>query len=41
LKVDPDEKKIWIYRSSGMEEAKDTVKLNGTAVELSFTAIFD
>jgi Uma2 family endonuclease len=39
--VDPEEKKIWVYRSTGMEEAKDTVKLDGTAVELSFTAIFD
>ena len=39
--VDPVEKAIWIYRQNGMEQAVDSVKLDGTSIEIPFTEIFD
>lgn len=39
--VDPKERRIWLYRSGGMEEAIESVRLDGTAVEIPFSEIFD
>ena len=40
--VDPMERRLWIYRPNGMEEAiGDSVKLDGTEIEMSFSEIFD
>lgn len=40
--VDPEEKKIWIYRQTGMEEASgNTVRVDGTELELPLSEIFD
>lgn len=40
--VDPGEKRIWIYRGSGLEEAAgDVVTVDGTNVAIPFSAIFD
>ena len=40
--IDPVEKRIWIYRSNGMEEAEGgSIALDGTSIEVSFTEIFD
>lgn len=40
--VDPEEKKIWIYRQTGMEEASgNTVRLDGTELEFPLSEIFD
>jgi Uma2 family endonuclease len=40
--VDPRERKIWIYRQDGMEEAVGlAVKLDGTSIEVPFSEIFD
>jgi Uma2 family endonuclease len=39
--VDPKERRIWIYRPGGMEEAIESVRLDGTSVEIPFTEIFD
>jgi Uma2 family endonuclease len=40
--IDPTEKKIWIYRQSGMQEATgDAVKVDGTDLAIPFTEIFD
>jgi Uma2 family endonuclease len=40
--VDPEEKKIWIYRQTGMEEASgNTLRIEGTELELPLSEIFD
>jgi Uma2 family endonuclease len=40
--VEPTRRKIWIYRANGMEEAMgESIKLDGTDVEVSFSEIFD
>ena len=40
--VDPREKRIWIYRGSGLEEAAgNAVTVDGTNVTIPFSAIFD
>lgn len=40
--IDPRERQIWIYRRSGMEEAKgEVVKLDGTDINIPFSEIFD
>jgi Uma2 family endonuclease len=40
--VDPTERRIWIYRKHGMEEAIGaSVKLDGTSIEIPFSEIFE
>ena len=40
--IDPRERRIWIYRPTGMEEATGgSVKLDGTDIEVPFAEIFD
>lgn len=40
--VSPAEKSIWIYRAHGMQEAQgESVRLDGTEIEIPFSAIFD
>ncbi len=40
--VDPAEKTVWIYRPTGMEEAKgEAIRIDGTSIEVPFSAIFD
>jgi Uma2 family endonuclease len=40
--VDPEEKKVWIYRQTGMEEASGkTLRLEGTELEFPLNEIFD
>ncbi len=40
--VDPAERAVWIYRPNGMEQAVgESVKLDGTDIEVPFSEIFD
>jgi len=40
--IDPEERRVWIYRANGMQEATgDSVKLDGTDIEVPFPEIFD
>jgi Uma2 family endonuclease len=40
--VDPEDKKVWIYRQTGMEEASgNTLRLDGTELEFPLNEIFD
>ncbi len=39
--VDPAEHRVWIYRATGMQEAADSVLLDGTDIEVPFSEIFD
>lgn len=40
--IDPAERRIWIYHREGMKQVEgDTVKLDGTDVEIPFSDIFD
>ena len=40
--IDPAERRLWIYRPTGMEEATGgSVKLDGTSVEVPISEIFD
>lgn len=40
--IDPQEQKLWIYRSTGMEEGTGaTVRVDGTELEVPFSEIFD
>lgn len=40
--VDPAERTVWIYRQNGMEQAiGESVKLDGTDIEVPFSEIFD
>ena len=39
--VDPAERRVWIYRKTGMEEATGSVSLDGTDISVPFSEIFD
>jgi Uma2 family endonuclease len=39
--VDPTERRVWVYRKKGMEEARDSVSLDGTGITVPFSEIFD
>jgi Uma2 family endonuclease len=39
--VDPAERRVWVYRKNGMEEATDSVSLDGTDITVPFSEIFD
>ncbi len=40
--IDPADKRIWIYRPNGMEEAQGgSVALDGTSIVIPFSEIFD
>ena len=39
--VDPAERRVWVYRKNGMEEAKDSVNLDGTDITVPFSESFD
>ena len=39
--VDPAERRVWVYRKNGMEEAKGLVSLDGTDITVPFSEIFD
>jgi Uma2 family endonuclease len=39
--VDPVEKRVWVYRNGGMEEAEGSVRLDGTRIEILLSDIFD
>ncbi len=40
--IDPAERRIWVYTREGMREAKgDSIKVEGTSLEIPFTEIFD
>lgn len=38
--ADPKERRIWVYRSGGMEEAIDSIRLDGTSIEIPLSEIF-
>ena len=39
--VDPAERRVWVYRKNGMDEATDSVSLDGTDITVPFSEIFD
>lgn len=39
--ADPKKHRIWIYRSGGMEEAIESVRIDGTSIEIPLSEIFD
>jgi Uma2 family endonuclease len=39
--VDPAERRVWVYRKNGMEEATESVSLDGTDITVPFSEIFD
>lgn len=39
--IDPSERRLWVYRRNGIEEAFGLVKLDGTEVEVPFSEIFE
>jgi Uma2 family endonuclease len=39
--VDPAERRVWVYRKTGMKEATDSVSLDGTDITVPFSEIFD
>jgi Uma2 family endonuclease len=40
--VDPEEKKVWIYRQTGMEEASgNAIRVDGTDLDVPLSEIFD
>jgi Uma2 family endonuclease len=39
--VDPAERRVWVYRKTGMTEATDSVSLDGTDITVPFSEIFD
>jgi Uma2 family endonuclease len=39
--VDPAERRVWVYGKNGMEEATDSVSLDGTDITVPFSEIFD
>lgn len=40
--IEPTERRIWIYRANGMEEATgESIKLDGTDITVPFSQIFD
>jgi Uma2 family endonuclease len=39
--VNPAERRVWVYRKSGMKEATESVSLDGTDIIVPFSEIFD
>jgi Uma2 family endonuclease len=39
--VDPAERRVWVYSKNGMEEARNSVSLDGTDITVPFSEIFD
>ena len=40
--IDPEERRIWIYRRDGMREAQgESITVEGTSIEIPFSEIFD
>ena len=40
--IDPKARRLWIYRpNASIEEATESVKLDGTSIEVPFSEIFD
>ena len=39
--IDPAERRVWVYRKTGMTEATDPVSLDGTDITVPFSEIFD
>jgi len=39
--IDPAERRVQVYRKTGMEEATDSVSLDGTDITVPFSEIFD
>ena len=39
--IDPAERRVWVYRKNGMQEAKHSVSLDSTDVTMPFSEIFD
>ena len=39
--IDAAERRLWIYRSNGMQEATESVKLDGTDLEIPFSEVFE
>ena len=40
--IEPTERRIWVYRSNGMEEITgDSIKVDGTDITVPFSEIFD
>ena len=39
--IDPTEHRVWVYRKNGMQEAKESVNVDGTDITVPFSEIFD
>ena len=39
--IDPEERRLWVYRPGSIEEATGSVRLDGTSIEVPFADIFD
>ncbi len=39
--IDSADKTVWTYRSKDMKEVRESVKLDGTSIEIPFSEIFD
>ena len=39
--IDPAERRVWVYRKTGMTEATESVSLDGTDITVPFSEIFD
>jgi Uma2 family endonuclease len=40
--IDPEERRVWIYRpDSSIDEATESIRLDGTSIEIPFSDIFD
>ena len=39
--IDPAERRVWVYRKNGMNEATDSISLDGTDITVPFSEIFD
>lgn len=39
--IDPEERRLWVYRPGSIQEATGSVKLDGTSIEIPFSEIFD
>jgi Uma2 family endonuclease len=39
--ADPTERRIWVYRATGMEEAVQSIRVDGTSIEIPLSEIFD
>jgi Uma2 family endonuclease len=38
--IDPEERRLWVYRPGSIEEATGSVKLDGASIEIPFDEIF-